>query len=227
MSDHTYADFDRPAHLFREELSAYAAALAIGVDAAAHDPGIAAHLAACPDCAAELHELLELVRPAYAGTLTPAARYPQVDLTFLEVPMQLPQQTAPVWRFDAGRLAIRFSDALLASMRQQPLAGAPRAARGQLIFRYTQEPGSVHDLDVSIEVYTEDVAQQQGRVRVGVDVASRSPLDQNGSLVTLYLGEANWKAETDETGCVDFVPVPLEDLPSLRVEITPLREIEN
>ncbi len=227
MSDHLYADSDPPAHLFREELPAYATALAIGADAAARAPSIAAHLAACPDCAAELHELLELVRPAYAGTLTPAARYPAIDLAFLEAPMQLPPPTAPVWQLDAGRLAIRFSAALLASMRQQPLAGAARAARGQLIFRYTQEPGSIHDLDVLIEVYTEDVAQRQGRVRVGVDVASRSPLDQHGSLVTLYLGDASWAAETDETGCVDFVPVSLEDLPSLRVEITPLREIEN
>ena len=227
MSKHTYPDVERQAHLFREELPAYAAALATGADAAASAPGFAAHLAACPDCAAELHELLELVRPAYAGTLTPATRYPAVDLTFLEVPMQLPQPTAPVWRFDAGRLAIRFSNALLSSLRQPSLAGAARGARGELIFRYTQEPGSVQDLDVSIEVYTEDAAQQQGRVRVGVDVGTRSPLDQHGSLVTLYLGEANWEAETDETGCVDFVPIPLEELPSLRVEITPLREIAN
>jgi hypothetical protein len=227
MLDHTYAEADRPAHLFREELPAYATALAIGTDAAAQAPSTAAHLAVCPDCAAALHNLLELVRPAYAGALVPAAHYPAIDLTFLEVPMQVSQLSAPVWRFDAGRLAIRFSDALLAGMRQQPLAGAARTARGQLIFRYTQEPGSVHDLDVSIEVYTEDAAQQQGRVRVGVDVAGRSPLDQHGSLVTLYVGEANWEAETDETGCVDFAPVPLEELPSLRVEITPLREIEN
>jgi len=141
--------------------------------------------------------------------------------------VQLSQPTAQAWRFEAGRLAIRFSPALLDGLRQPSLAGAARGARGELILRYTQEPGSVRDLDVSIEVYTEDAAQQQGRVRVGVDVATRSPLDQRGSLVTLYLGEANWAAETDETGCVDFVPVPLEDLPSLRVEITPLREIEN
>jgi hypothetical protein len=190
-----------------------------------HAPSIAAHLTACPDCAAELLELLELVRPVYAGTLVPQERAPSADLAFLEVPTQRLQQTAPVWRLDAGRLEIRFSSALLAGMRQQPLAGAARAARGQLIFRYTQEPGSVHNLDVSIEVYTENAAQQQGRVRVGVDVASRSPLDQHGSLVTLYLGEANWKAETDETGCVEFVPVPLQELPSLRVEITPLTEL--
>jgi len=226
MFDHKYTDFDRPAHAFREALPAYAAALASGIDAAP-DSGIAEHLAACPECAAELHELLELVRPAYTGAFTPAAHYPAIDLTFLEAPVQLPQPTAPVWRFDAGRLAIRFSPALLASIRQPALAGAARAARGQLIYRYTQEPGSVDDLDVSIEVYTEDAAQQQGRVRVGVDVASRSPLEQHGSLVTLYLGASNWAAETDETGCVDFVPVPLEDLPSLRVEITPLRQIEN
>ena len=140
--------------------------------------------------------------------------------------MQRLQPTVPAWQFDAGRLEIRFSNALLASMSHQSLAGAARAVRGQLIFRYTQEPGSVRDLDVSIEVYTEDIGQQQGRVRVGVDVASRSPLDQHGSLVTLYLGAANWEAETDETGCVDFVPVPLEELSSLRVEITPLTELK-
>jgi hypothetical protein len=227
MSNDTRIDSGRPAHLFREELPAYAAALASGADAAALAPRVAAHLASCPECAAELNELLELVRPAYSGALTPAATYPAVDLTFLEVPMQRTQPAAPVWQLASGRLAIRFSPALLASARQSPLMGAARAARGQLIFRYIQEPGSVDDLDVSIEVYTEDAAQQQGRVRVGVDVASRSPLEQHGSLVTLYLGDANWEAETDETGCVDFVPIPLEDLPSLRVEITPLREIEN
>jgi hypothetical protein len=181
-----------------------------------------AHIAVCPDCAAELRELLALVQPAYAGTLIPAPHSPAVDLGFLETPRPQP----PIWRFEAGRLEIRFSNALLVNMRQQPLAGAARAARGQLLYRYTQEPGSVDDLDVSIEVYTEDEAQQLGRVRVAVDVASRSPLDQHGSLVTLYLGEANWGAETDETGCVDFAPVPLKHLPSLRVEITPLTELK-
>jgi hypothetical protein len=222
MSEHI--DFDRTADRFRADLPVYAAALVVG---AAPDPGIAAHLAACPDCAAELQELLELVQPAYAGALAPAAGHPAVDLTFLEVPMQRSPQATPLWRLDAGRLAIQFSDALLPHMRQQPLAGVARAGRGQLIFRYIQEPSSVHDLDVSIEVYAEDATQHQGRVRVGVDVPSRSPLEQSGSLVTLYLGDANWEAETDETGCVDFVPVPLEELASLRVEITPLRVLEN
>jgi hypothetical protein len=222
MPDHLHTDFDRPHHPFREQLPAYATAIAIGANPEATDPGLAAHLAGCRTCTAELHELLELVRPAYAGQFAPAARYPTIDLTFLEAPVQMPQQNAPIWRLDAGRIVIRFSDALLADMRRQPLVGAARAARGQLIYRYTQEPSSLHDLDVSIEVYAEDAAQRQGRVRVGVDVASRGPLEQSGSLVTLYMGEANWKAETDETGCVDFAPVPLEELPSLRVEITPL-----
>jgi hypothetical protein len=227
MPDYLGADFDYYAHPFRAELPAYATALAIGADAAVGNPDMVAHLATCSNCAAELLELLALVQPAYAGTLIPAPDSPAVDLRFLQTPLQPPQSPTPAWRFNAGRLEIRFSNALLANMRQQPLAGAARAARGQLLCRYTQEPGSVHDLDVSIEVYTEDDVQQQARVRVGVDVASRNPLEQHGSLVTLYLGQANWEAETDETGCVDFAPVPLGDLPSLRVEITPLREIEN
>jgi hypothetical protein len=223
MPNHIY---DRPAHPFREELPIYAAALAIGVDAEAAVPGITAHLAVCPDCVAELRDLLELVQPAYTGTFTPAARYPVVDLSFLQALTPPPLPTAPLWRFDAGRLTIQFSHAQLAGMRPQPFAGAARGARGELLLRYTQEPGSVQDLDVSIEVYTEDAAQHQGRVRVGVDVASRSPLEQHGSMVTLYLGADNWDAETDETGCVDFAPVPLADLPSLRVEITPLTELK-
>jgi hypothetical protein len=226
MPDYRNADVDDPAHPFREQLPAYATALAIGADPAADSPDTAAHLAACSDCAAELLELLALVQPAYDGTLIPAPDAPKVDLRFLNTPQHQPQPPAPIWRFAAGRLEIRFSNALLASMRQQPLAGAARAGGGQLLCRYTQEPGSVHDLDVSIEVYSEDAAQHQGRVRVGVDVGSRSPLEQHGSLVTLYLGAANWEAETDETGCVDFAPVPLEELPSLRVEITPLTELK-
>jgi hypothetical protein len=227
MSNHTYADFRRPAHPFREELPIYAAALAIGIDAEAAVPGIAAHLATCLDCATELHELLETARSSYAGALTPTARYPVIDLAFLGMPTQPPLPVAPVWQLEDGRLTIRFSPALLSRIRQQPLAGAARGAHGELIFRYTQDPGSVRDLDVSIEVYTEDAAHQQGRVHVGVDVTSRSPLNQHGSLVTLHLGESSWAAETDETGGVDFASVPLADLPSLHVEITPLREIEN
>jgi hypothetical protein len=225
MADSIYSDSVRPAHPFTEELPVYATALATGVDAEAVVPGLAAHIASCPNCAAELRELLDLVQPAYAGALTPATRYPAVDLSFLEASMHIPQPTAPVWQLEAGRLTIQLSNALLASMRPQPFAGAARGGRGELIFRYTQEP--LDNLDVSIEVYAEDAAQQQGRVCVGVDVAGRDPLDQHGSLVKLYLGDANWELETDETGCADFAHVPLGELPSLRVEIIPLREIEN
>jgi hypothetical protein len=222
MPDHLSNDAGGQAdHHMRDELPAYATAIAIGDAPAALYPAVAAHLAACAECQNTLDELLELLEPAYAGRLEPAARYPAANLAFLEVPMQLSQPAAPVWLLDAGRLMIRFSDALLAAIRQQPLAGAARSARGQLIFRYTQEPGSVNDLDISIEVYAEDTAQRQGRVRVGVDVPSRGPLDQTGSLVTLHLGDTDLHGQTDESGCVDFAPVPLDALPSLRVEITP------
>jgi hypothetical protein len=213
-------------HPFHEQLPIYAAAIAIGVEAELRDPDFAAHLAGCPTCAADLQELLALVWPAYSGKLDPAEHYPAADLTFLEAPMSVSLPAAPIWLLEAGRLVIGFSDALLVDQGQSPLLGVARAVGSQLIYRYVQEPGSVHNLQVSVEVYAEDVNRQQGRVQVAVDVASRDPLEQNGSLVTLHMGEASWQAETDETGCVEFAPIPLDDLASLRVEISPLKGLK-
>jgi hypothetical protein len=209
-----------------EQLPVYATAIVFGSAGEMQYPAVARHIAACATCQAELDQLVELLRSAFDGQLEPAERYPHADLTFLEMPMQKPQPALPLWQLDAGRLVIRFPDLLHVPARQQ-LAGLARGGSGQLIYRYRQEPGSVADLDVSIEVYADDAAQTQGRVRVGVDVPSRGPLDQTGSLVTLHAGDANWQGETDESGCVDFAHVPLAALPQLRVEITPLREIEN
>lgn len=227
MPDRTLDGIVTPSgHPLREELPGYAAALVIGEQPEALYHAFAAHLAACAECQNTLAELTELLQLGYSAQLEPAARYPAADLSFLEVRMPQSDLTTPAWLRDAGRLVIRFSDALLAMMRQPSLAGAMRSARGQLLYRYTQEPSSLHDLDVSIEVYAEDIEQRRGRVRVGVDVPSRGPLDQTGSLVTLYLGNANWHGTTDDSGCVDFAPIPLDSLPSLRVEITPLNSAE-
>jgi hypothetical protein len=113
---------------------------------------------------------------------------------------------------------VRFSAAMLEGLRPRALVGA---MRGQLVLRYVQDPATTADLGVTIEVYAEDLARTVGRVRVGVDVPGRDPLDMAGSRVVLRTDRDEWQAETDETGGVDFAPVPLAALPSLRVEITP------
>ena len=59
-------------------------------------------------------------------------------------------------------------------------------------------------------------------MRVNVEVPSQDPLEQAGSLVVLRADTVCLDGRTDELGCVDFSPVPLDALPHMRVEITPI-----
>jgi hypothetical protein len=210
----------------REQLPAHAAALARG-HALAPDAELSTHLAACAACRAELDELAAVAMSAYDGQIPAAPAYPAADLSFLTpadalvATPALPTHAHP-WQIDKrGRLAIQFSPALVAGLAPRAAVGA---ARGQFLFRYVQEPGSVDDLGVTIEVFAEDAARNLGRVRVGVDVPSRDALDQSGSRVVVRAGEAAWQGETDESGSVDLAPIPLNVVNQMRVEITPMRE---
>jgi hypothetical protein len=205
-------------HPMSEQLAAYATALALGHAPADHYADIAAHVEGCLACQVDLDDLLEVIEPVFAGNVVekgavlPAAR---------SVPQAIVNQEHVAehgWLVEAGRLLVFFSEALIRGACAPQLAGR---ARGQLLYRYVQEPGSVADLEVAIEVYAEDASERAGRVRVSVDVPSRGPLDQIGSMVLLHAGDAHWEGETDESGQVDFAPVPLAALPHLRVEIAP------
>ena len=191
-----------------------AAALARGDTQADLYEEIAGHVQGCVGCQVELDDILDMIEPVYAAGLAPAPAYPAPNLRFLR-PAAAP---ARPWLVEAGRLIVLFSEELLASLRPPALAGA---ARGLLLYRYTQEPGSVADMDVAIEVYADDPSSRQGRVRVHVDIPSRGPLDQTGSLVVLRAGDLHMRGATDESGTADFAPVPLSELPQLRIEITP------
>lgn len=224
MTNHTLnsdpSDATEHAHRSRsEQLPAYATAIALG---ALPQPGysdLAAHLEACAACRADLEELLALTIPAYAGQVEPAPAYPQPDLSFLDRRAPAPgAHGQPCWIDAAGRLVIAFSASLLETLRRPSPAGA---LRGQLLFRYVQEPKTLQDLQVTIEVFLEDPTRGLGRVQVSVDVPGHGPLDQAGCRVILRVDENIWQAETDETGCAVFAPFPLDALPRLRVEITP------
>jgi hypothetical protein len=205
-------------HPMGERLAAYATALALGHAPTDHYADIAAHLEECADCQVDLDDLLELLEPVFAAdaveesALLPAAR------SIPEAKVNQGHVAERGWLLEAGRLLVFFSEALIQGGRVPKLAGR---ARGQLLYRYVQEPGSVADLEVAIEVYAEGASEHEGRVRVSVDVPSRGPLDQNGSMVLLHAGDAHWEGATDESGQVDFAPVPLAVLPHLRFEIAP------
>lgn len=201
-----------------EQLYVYAAAQALGHATQAAAEAVE-HLAQCAICHADVQDLLELVASAYAGQPEPAAEYPLFDLSFLTPMATMIESKQHPWFVDQlGRLVVTFSDALLATMRQPSVAGA---TRGQLVYRYTQDPTSMHNLGVTVEVFAEDQDHRFGRVQILIDVASSDPFDQAGSQVVLRAGETTWAGETDEVGYVDFKAVPLAVLPQMRIEILP------
>ena len=219
LNDERIISTDRLHATAREQFPAYAAAVARG-DAPPRDDQFQAHLTVCAACRAELDELVAVAVSAYSGQIAAAPAYPTADLSFLRPGPAPPARDHP-WLIDElGRLAIQFSDALVAMLAPRAAVGA---ARGQFLFRYVQDPGSVDDLGVTIEVFAEDAARNLGRVRVGVDVPSRDALDQSGSRVVVRAGEAAWQGETDESGSVDLAPIPLNVVNQMRVEITPFR----
>ena len=226
LNDERITFADRLHTAAREQFPAYAAAVARGV-APQLDDQLQAHLAGCATCRAELEELVDVAVSAYDRQFAAAPAYPAADLSFLShTDHQFTLSTLTIqaypWRIGKrGQLEIEFSPALVATLAPRAAVGA---MRGQFLFRYVQEPGSVDDLGVTIEVFAEDAAHNLGRVRVGVDVPSRDAFDQSGSRVVVRAGEAAWQGETDESGTVDLAPIPLDVVNQMRVEITPLRK---
>jgi hypothetical protein len=210
------SDTDRSHAEVLAGLPSYAAAMALGQDPETRFPDLAAHLRACPSCSAELAALAELVVPAYRGQVAAVASYPEFDLSFL--PLEQPRviEPRPSWFIDSlQRLVVEFSEPLLVSLRQTAYA---QAARGPAIYHYVPTPAP-GNLELTIDVFADEQAAEQGNVQVLLDVPSRDPLDQSGLSVNLRVGDLVWEGTTSTTGSVTFGSVPLKDLARLRIEI--------
>jgi len=204
-------------HPLHDLLPEYATLLALGATPQAEFAPLEAHLTECAECQVDLDDLLELTIAAYTQRLEPALEYPRADLSFLRPVAALP--LAEVWHLEQSTLVITLPTPILEATKQQSLAGV---LRGRLLYHYVQDPRSVADLEVSIDVYAEEVRPGHGRVRVSVEVPSRDPIEQAGSLVVLRADTVRLDGRTDDLGQVDFFPVPLDALPHMRVEITPI-----
>lgn len=195
-----------------ERLPEYAMIAALGREPEAVYPDVAAHLARCAGCRERLSKLVVLTAAAYAGDVAPAPPYPAPDLAFLRPDEREPELSW--WIDEARRVVIDCSQALLGALRPSTLAGA---TRGGALYRYEQEPGTLPDLELAIEIFAEDEARQLGWVRVSIEVPSCDPLEQPPTAVSLQATDLDRTGTTDETGLVDFAAVPLAALSSLRV----------
>jgi len=197
-------------------LHAYAHEISIGGSPETRYPAVAAHLAKCARCRADLDEVLEVTRIAVDPTGTPAIAGPPPDLSRLPRPWQQRNTTERPWFIDRfERLWLEFSQSLLQGWQPSPLLGS---LRGTLLFAYRQEVAS-NDPGLRIEVYAEDDPATT-IMSVTVDIPGRNALDQSGLPVTAYVGDTVRQAVTDKSGTARFPQIPRDALVSLRLAIT-------
>ena len=207
--------------MMRDRLSEYATLAALGLRPEATFPEVAAHLAGCHSCCERLEELQELTDASYADAVDVAPCYPRPDLSFLGQDGVTTAAGNRAGRIDQlGRILITFSQRMHDTLRPAPLLAA---SRGELLYRYVEQASPGHDVNVTIEVEIENRARSEARVWAGVDVLSADSFDQAGTSVVLRFGGTSMECATDETGSVDFAPVPLDAVAGLEVEIRPRR----
>lgn len=197
-----------------ELLHVYAHEILMGKAPETHYPTVAAHLATCPSCRAELSGLLS-VTGAAARPAQQAEPHPGPDLSRLTWPEQ-PAGVADLPFIDSlRRLWVAFSQERLRGWQVPAVVGA---MRGALLYAYEDE-GVAQAADLRIQIYAESDPALVSLV-VTVAAAASDELDQSGTQVALYGDDLQQQARTDGTGTVHFAQVPRAALPRLRLAIT-------
>jgi hypothetical protein len=204
-------------------LPQYVAVVLGGDDPAARYPEIAAHLAGCSSCAADLVELMNLAVAAYIDQDSPPPAYPTPILSGLSRPAAIDPRK--LWRIDdLGRMLLEISAVLLARARPSPLVGLARA--DDLLYDLNLPAEGSATPELRLEVFHEDRAAATVRVRVTVELPGQDVFDAAGTQVALVAsGEppAEWHAVTDAVGSASFSGVPRQALAGLRIAIRAAR----
>ena len=200
----------------RDRLHAYAFAILMEDAPEARYPAVAAHLARCTECRADLDELLDMTRTAAMGVGEPVSSDSVPDLSRLPRPRMKTANRSPPWFIDQlGRLLLEFSEALLRSWQPSPVLGTPR---GDLLYEYhyeseTQEPS------LMVEIFAEEHPEMT-LLYVTIDVPNRDVRDQMGIPITLHGAGVPQHAQTDRSGTARFPHIARAALAHLRLEIT-------
>jgi hypothetical protein len=200
----------------RDRLHAYAFATLMEDTPEVRYPAVAAHLARCAECRADLDELLEMTRAAAMGSGEPASQEIAPDLSRLPRPWMKTTNRAPPWFIDQlGRLWLEFSQALLRSWQPSPVLGTPR---GDLLYEYHYESQTLEP-SLTVEIFAEE-QPETALLCVTIDVPNRDVRDQVGIPITVHGAGALQHAATDRSGTARFPHIARAALAHLRLEFT-------
>lgn len=175
-------------------------------------PQVAAHLSRCSRCRAAAAELAELAAIAYSGAFR--GKEPAPSAT------SAPQPDRPdpitLLRTGLGELVLALSRPLVEAWLQPRLAGA---YRGQLLARQVAHSAEPQPVELQLELRS--TALDCYSLSVRLQLPERDPLDQAGVAVRLLGGAPHAEERTDELGGVVFAGITRDELPKLRIVITP------
>jgi hypothetical protein len=199
-----------------DRLHAYAFAALMKDAPEARYPAVAAHLAGCRECRADLDELLDMTRAAAIGVGEPISPDSAPDLSRLPRPWMKTTNRSPPWLIDQlGRLWLEFSEALLRSWQPSAVLGTPR---GNLLYEYHYESETLEP-SLMVEIFAEEHSEM-ALLCVTIDVPNQDVRDQMGIPITLHGAGVLQHAKTDRSGTARFPHVARAALAHLRLEIT-------
>jgi hypothetical protein len=203
----------------------YVTAVLLGQPLTAALREVEAHLEGCASCRTESEALRSALEALYGHEAVSFPEPPVPDLSFLRIP---PAPLGALASAASGiqsavarirdAIAIQFSEALLTFMRPPALA---RAIGLRLRYAYTVPQTSDDDPHITVEVLAPNERDEEGMVRICVELPDADPFDQAGSTVFLETAEQNFRGETDHTGLVHFTNVPLDDVACWRIVVQP------
>jgi len=200
----------------RDRLHAYAFATLMEDAPEARYPAVAAHLADCTECRADLNEQLAMTRAAATGVGAPVSPDAVPDLSRLSRPWMKTANRSSPWFIDQlGRLWLEFSEGLLRSWQPSAVLGTPR---GDLLYEYHYESETLEP-SLMVEIFAEEHPEMT-LLCVTLDAPNRDVRDQNGIPITLHGAGVLQHAETDRSGTARFPHIARAALAQLRLEIT-------
>ncbi len=214
-------DSDALSHeVANELLHLYAHEIIYGGSPELRYPDVATHLATCAICQADLDNVLQLVRPVYAGDDEVMPAYPPLKLERLKPPWRTSETDIPSWFVDRlGRLWLEFSEALLAVFQSREWAGAPREPH--LLYEHQVNRKTSQEIAWSIKISSEQGSDETAAVQLHIDVPGLGVFNQAGSQVILQADSLILHAETDELGDVIFKGISRLALSTLRLKVIP------
>lgn len=206
------------------QLDAYAVAQLEGAGHSDHFAWLAHHLDGCLECAAAYALIYETALADDHGRLPEPNTYPQPNLNFLQDGAAWLAALREALQITPSSLVLQFNAALTRLLLPRPGAVLTRSAEsgryGPRLLELTSGQATDAGLPFTLAVYADRQQTSNCLLEVTVQPPGQSWPDLAGYMVTVAAGTRALVAATDAWGTAVFPNMTVDELESLRLEIS-------